>query len=197
MAEKMLTLSEMERITGKSRTTIRAWCEEGKISYSKDGKRTLIAMSELFRVFPDVTGDDVQKKLKPNNPHILESTGENDSDKNGTSQNKQIQALLSRVHELEEKLSFTTLELEKSKFKSDLLEERVKELLEDKRNLSAQLEVKDRQFFAFDRLIATNAKTRRAANNPNQVRDSEGRFTKGEPPEGKGVSGLFQTSLVE
>ena len=64
MSKSQFTISEIHRITGKSRTTISKHLEEGKLSFTMvDGKK-LVDAAELMRVYgSDCNFDSVNKEL--------------------------------------------------------------------------------------------------------------------------------------
>lgn len=51
MSSSKFSISEVHRITGKSRTTISKHMEEGKLSYQMEGDKKLIDAAELMRVY--------------------------------------------------------------------------------------------------------------------------------------------------
>ena len=53
MTQSKFSISEIHRITGKSRTTISKHMEEGKLSYELDGEKKTVDAAELMRVYGD------------------------------------------------------------------------------------------------------------------------------------------------
>ncbi|WP_411845632.1 hypothetical protein AAFN60_18620 [Roseibacillus persicicus] len=65
MTQSKFTISDIHRITGKSRTTISKHMEEGKLSYEREGDKKLVDAAELMRVYGSECDFDRVKGKKP------------------------------------------------------------------------------------------------------------------------------------
>ena len=192
MAEKMLSLSELNRITGRSRVTLRAWCNSGKISHKVDAGRIFVPMSEMFRVFPDVTAADIETRLRPSKPEPVDTVQEAPAQGMDTSTKAELEELRATVAEQERLLTIQQARMESLQFKLEVLTGQVESLSNDKAFLIEQLRAKDAHLERMDRLIPEKSSAARRE----QPRGEHGRFTKKEPMKGEGVDGLLQGSLV-
>ena len=186
MAEKMFTLSELNRMTGKSRTTLRSWCENGKMSSIKDGDRLLISMSEVLRLFPTLTADTIQKQMEPDRKSKQKiehsSTGMTDE----TAQNDRIAALEIELAAKEKTITDQRIELENLRMTVQSLQKQLELITEMKGILTDQIATFKTQFDVLTRLIPEKSSVKRE-------RDAAGRFKASSPTSSER---LEQSSLL-
>jgi len=65
MTQSKFSISDIHRVTGKSRTTITKHMDEGNLSYEMDGDRKLVDGAELIRVYGDDCDFERVKGKKP------------------------------------------------------------------------------------------------------------------------------------
>lgn len=172
MTERLFNISELSVLTGISRITLRKRIEAGGISSLTDqnNKRKLVPLSEVLRVFPDVTADKIDlisaKKMK-SQPSLEKVVSDGES---------------GRILELEDLLKEKDYQIRNQQMIISMLQKQVEMLENDKAMLIRQLDTKDEQMQMFGRLITERSSAKKISQPP---RDSQGRFV------GKGVSALL------
>lgn len=119
--EKNFKASELVRITKLSRKTIDNYIHSGKLSTVLEGGRKVVPVSEVMRVFPYITVEELEGNSSPSSSSIATSPKEVDN-------SSEVFALKGRVKELEVELNFTKKLLE-------LYEVQIAELRADKERL--------------------------------------------------------------
>ena len=119
--EKTYKPSEVVRITKVSRKTIDNYINSGKLSTVLEGKRKVVPISEIMRVFPHITVEELEGNSSPTSSPVPTSTKEIDT-------SSEVFTLKGRVKELEVELNFTKKLLE-------LYEAQIAELRADKERL--------------------------------------------------------------
>lgn len=182
MPEGLLTLSSVERLTKVTRLTLRRRCEKGIISAKIHSGRTLIPVSEVLRLWPNIPGEAIEKELTGYH-------GKNDNQTSGqqviTTQSDNQGNELNRVIEQQKQTILNQQEI------IHLLKNQITELSDDKAMLVRQLEALREDYRAFTRLIpqTSSAKVRKAVtDSPAPARDAKGRFVP------RGAASLFEPS---
>lgn len=172
--QKLLTITQLSRLSGRSRNTILAWCKNGKISHSLDGSRVLIDLAEAMRVFPDLSGAEIERELSETpkeTPSVKAANAQVDA--SGNAQNR-------RILELE-------AEVEKLKFQVEMLNRHI-ELLERDRSMLEEMRKSD--CARFDQMLRLLPVQSSAQTGPvrsiakseaarRKERNENGQFTKG------------------
>ena len=175
MPEGLLTLSSVERLTKVTRLTLRRRCEKGIISAKNDSGRMLIPVSEVLRLWPNVSGEAIEKEL----------TGYHAKNDNQTSEQQVItiqsdnrENELTRIIEQQKQMINNQNEI------IQLLKAQIGQLTDDKAMLVRQIEQLRDDYRMFTRLLpqSTTVKTQKRP----QARDENGRFIP------KGAASLFE-----
>lgn len=119
--EKTYKASEVVRITKVSRKTIDNYINSGKLSTVLEGNRKVVPVSEIMRVFPHITVEELEGSSPHTSPNVATSAKEVDN-------SEEVFVLKSRINELELELRFANKMLE-------LYEAQIAELKLDKQRL--------------------------------------------------------------
>ena len=180
MPEELLTLSSVERLTKVTRLTLRRRCEKGIISAITRSGRTLIPVSEVIRLWPNISGEALEKEL----------TGYHGKNDNQTSEHQVITTQsdnreneLNRIIEQQKQTILNQQEI------IQLLKNQIDQLSNDKAMLVRQIEALREDYRAFTRLLpqTSSVKVRKvvtASSAP--ARDEHGRFAP------RGAASLFE-----
>ena len=88
MSKSRFTISEINRITGKSRTTISKHIKEGKLSATQSGDQKLVDAAELIRVY----GDECDfEKASANQKQVQSQTNQSTFSKGHNSFEKELE----------------------------------------------------------------------------------------------------------
>ena len=182
--ERLLTISQLSRLTGRTRNTLRTWCQKGRISSKNEDGQILISLSEAMRIWPDLQADRLEQELAQRAQKFTRIDQHVQSEQ--VSSTEQVGALFelkARVRELE-------LMLEQKDMMINMLKSQLSALSADKalftdliKSQSAQLDQ------ALGRLLPQRSSAGRTSN---QSRDQHGRFV----GTGKGVGALLQGDLL-
>lgn len=190
MPEPMYNLSQLARITGKSRTTLRAMCRNGAVSSSQRGNKTVVSRSEVIRAFDGITPEDIDRSLSPSSIKKVELKKTLVDNRSGMELDSAVEELEAQVEELERINLEQRIELERLKAKVEILNSQV-ELLNRMNNLlTGQITTKDEQLAMWSRLIPERSQARRSGN-PGQLRGPDGKF------KGKGADALLTPSYEQ
>lgn len=112
MSKTQFTISEINRITGKSRTTITKHIKEGKLSATQSGDQKLVDAAELIRVYGD--GCDFEKSSTdqsktPVQAKVLSTVGEtphlqHELEKEQQERERERRQFLDQIENLQESL---------------------------------------------------------------------------------------------
>lgn len=174
MPEGLLTLSSVERLTKVTRLTLRRRCEKGIISAKNDSGRTLIPVSEVLRLWPNVSGEAIEKELTGYHAKN-DKTSEHQVI---TTQSDNRENELNRIIEQQKQTILNQQEI------IQLLKNQIDQLSNDKAMLVRQIEALREDYRAFTRLLPQTASVK--AQKRVQARDENGRFIP------KGAASLFE-----
>lgn len=179
--EKLLTISQVSRLSGRTRNTIQAWTRNGRISSSNDGIRTLISLSEFLRVFPEVEPVDIEQELSI-------PVSQPQAEKNQTAEsNSSTFAHVSEDSALRHENELLRLE-------NEMLKKQIGMLERERENMLTMLNREAERVEQFvGRLIPAQSSARRGSGSCNQPRTSNGRFA----PKGEGVAALIPDATEE
>lgn len=108
MSTEVVNIASVVRLTKRTRKTIEAWIKNGRLGSVIVGKRTMVTVAELTRVFPQISPDQIAEELrKSSNSSSVskspETAGNFDTER--VQFEDKIQSLNSRIAQLEEKIS--------------------------------------------------------------------------------------------
>ena len=111
MSTEVVNIASVVRLSGKTRKTIEAWIKNGRLGSVIVGKRNMVTVAELSRVFPQISPDKIEEELRKSSnsisvealPKSPETAGNFDTER--VQFEAKIQTLNSRIAQLEEKIS--------------------------------------------------------------------------------------------
>ena len=167
--EKTYKASEVVRITKVSRKTIDNYINSGKLSTVLERNRKVVPVSEIMRVFPHITVEELEGSSPHTSPNVATSAKEVDN-------SEEVFVLKSRINELELELRFANKMLE-------LYEAQIAELKLDKQRLVGVVELLKRGLPLKSSPVTRKASSgeRRTPSTP-PARDQYGRFVSSSAP---------------
>lgn len=169
--EQVLSISQLSRISGRTRKTLLDWANKGRISFITDGSKKTFSLSEVMRVFPDIPGELIEKELNRRLDTLPEVNAPYPTQAPISTQD-------SRIMELENQVKMLQLQVE-------LLTRQIEIMDRERNTLERQLNIQTEQTTQLlTRMIPAESSARRRTEQP---RLKNGQFA----PKGEGVAALI------